>query len=120
MKLIKYILFFFIILSYFKFSNYLFERKYLHLVLVDLVQMLMGMSLMISLQSWASFEPTKTTVKRVLLQESQKTSANKSSLLINKQHFDSLMLDRSAAVTYPEDQTSPSNFLYPFVNKGEP
>ncbi|KAJ6702736.1 NUCLEAR PORE COMPLEX PROTEIN NUP214 ISOFORM X1 [Salix viminalis] len=40
-------------------------------------------------QSWASFEPTKTTVKRVLLQESQKKNVNKSFLLKDRQIFSS-------------------------------
>ncbi|KAJ6430782.1 hypothetical protein OIU84_018321 [Salix udensis] len=66
-------------------------------------------------QSWASFEPTKTTVKRVLLQESQKKNVNKSFLLKDRQIFSSSSGDRSAV--YQEDQTSRS-FLHPLESKG--
>lgn len=72
--------------------------------------------LMTLLQSWASFEPTKTTVKRVLLQESQKKNVNKSFLLKDRQIFSSSSGDRSAV--YQEDQTSRS-FLHPLESKGE-
>ncbi|KAM4084594.1 hypothetical protein ACB094_08G144300 [Castanea mollissima] len=48
-------------------------------------------------RSWAKFEPSKTTVKRILLQEHQKASTNGSSFLVNKQHFNPHMLNVSAA-----------------------
>ncbi|KAF2314580.1 hypothetical protein GH714_027753 [Hevea brasiliensis] len=67
-------------------------------------------------QSWVSFEPAKTTVKRVLLQESQKTSVNKSSLMDRQQLGPSLV--DSSAVSHPKDLTSPSTFMYPSGNKG--
>lgn len=68
------------------------------------------------LQSWASFEPTKTTVKRVLLQENQKKNVNKSFLLKDREIFSSGLGDISTV--HQEDQTSRS-FLHPLENKGE-
>ncbi|KAH8523053.1 hypothetical protein H0E87_003638 [Populus deltoides] len=67
-------------------------------------------------QSRASFEPTNTTVKRVLLQESQKKSVNRSSLLKDSQHFSSSLVDRSAV--HQENWTFPSSFLHPSESKG--
>jgi len=72
--------------------------------------------LMTLLQSWASFEPTKTTVKRVLLQENQKKNVNKSFLLKDRQIFSSGLGDISTV--HQEDQTSRS-FLHPLESKGE-
>ncbi|KAF9686533.1 hypothetical protein SADUNF_Sadunf03G0168500 [Salix dunnii] len=66
-------------------------------------------------QSWASFEPTKTTVKRVVLQESQKKNVNTSFLLKDRQIFSSSSGDRSAV--HQEDLTSRS-FLHPLESKG--
>ncbi|KAL9386156.1 hypothetical protein Peur_019280 [Populus x canadensis] len=66
-------------------------------------------------QSWASFEPTKTTVKRVLLQENQKKNVNKSFLLKDRQIFSSGLGDISTV--HQEDQTSRS-FLHPLESKG--
>ncbi|KDP30631.1 hypothetical protein JCGZ_16196 [Jatropha curcas] len=68
-------------------------------------------------QSWASFEPSKTTVKRVLLQESEKTSLNKLSFM-DRQHLGPSVLDSSSAVSHPTNLTSPSTFMYPSGNKG--
>jgi hypothetical protein len=65
----------------------------------------------------ASFEPTNTTVKRVLLQESQKKSVNRSSLLKDSQHVSSSLVDRSAV--HQENRTFPSSFLQPSESKGE-
>ncbi|KAK4608191.1 hypothetical protein RGQ29_001836 [Quercus rubra] len=48
-------------------------------------------------RSWAKFEPSKTTVKRILLQEHHKASMNGSSFLVDKQHFNPHMLNVSAA-----------------------
>ncbi|EEF38969.1 nuclear pore complex protein nup153, putative [Ricinus communis] len=67
-------------------------------------------------QSWASFEPKKTTVKRVLLQETQKTSVSKSSLM-DRQQLDNSVVD-SSAVNHPKDLTPPSTLTYPSGNKG--
>lgn len=66
-------------------------------------------------QSWASFEPMKTTVKRVLLQENQKKNVNKSFLLKDRQIFSSGLGDISTV--HQEDQTSRS-FLHPLESKG--
>ncbi|KAA8550936.1 hypothetical protein F0562_002620 [Nyssa sinensis] len=68
-------------------------------------------------RSLASFEPPKTTVKRMLLQEDhQKVSVNRSSLLMDKQHFNPPMLEGSVA-THPKHFTI-SSTLYPSENKG--
>lgn len=40
--------------------------------------------LMIFLQNWAAFEPPKTTVKRMLLQEQQKTGMNNHTVLSDR------------------------------------
>ncbi|XP_011025100.1 PREDICTED: nuclear pore complex protein NUP214 isoform X2 [Populus euphratica] len=66
-------------------------------------------------QSWASFEPTKTTVKRVLLQENQKKNVNKSLSLKDRQIFSSGLGDISTV--HQEDQTSRS-LLHPMESKG--
>ncbi|XP_018631094.1 nuclear pore complex protein NUP214 isoform X3 [Nicotiana tomentosiformis] len=48
-------------------------------------------------RNWASFEPPKTTVKRIVLQEDrQKDIANRSSLSLDKKHHHSQMRERSA------------------------
>ncbi|KAJ7009390.1 hypothetical protein NC653_000154 [Populus alba x Populus x berolinensis] len=65
-------------------------------------------------QSRASFEPTNTTVKRVLLQESQKKSVDRSSLLKDSQDVSSV--DRSAV--HQENRTFPSSFSHPSESKG--
>ncbi|XP_065877559.1 nuclear pore complex protein NUP214 isoform X2 [Euphorbia lathyris] len=62
-------------------------------------------------QSWASFEPTKTTIKRVLLQESPKTGTNTSSLK-NRHQFDLSAEDRSARLM------SPPTVMNQFGNRG--
>ncbi|GAV70464.1 hypothetical protein CFOL_v3_13962 [Cephalotus follicularis] len=69
--------------------------------------------------SWASFEPPKTIVKRMLLQDSQKARVDSSSLLINRQHFSPPTLEGSP-VARLRDHTSPSAFLYSSGNKGIP
>ncbi|CAN4124342.1 unnamed protein product [Withania somnifera] len=47
--------------------------------------------------NWASFEPPKTTVKRIVLQDDcQKATANRSSLSLDKKHQQSKMRERSA------------------------
>nr|XP_023903530.1 nuclear pore complex protein NUP214-like [Quercus suber] len=48
-------------------------------------------------RSWAKFEPSKTTVKRILLQEHHRASMNGSSFLVDKQHFNPHTLNVSAA-----------------------
>lgn len=70
------------------------------------------------IKSWANYEPTKATVKRLLLQESGKVSVNRSSLLIDKKRFNSRLLEGSA-ITRPWDNTVPATFLRPSENKGE-
>uniref|UniRef100_A0A2P2KIN4 Uncharacterized protein MANES_15G110800 n=1 Tax=Rhizophora mucronata TaxID=61149 RepID=A0A2P2KIN4_RHIMU len=67
-------------------------------------------------QSWARFEPTKTTIERVLLQESQKKGVNKSSSLMDKQHAEPCLANGSA-LTQPED-TASQPILYASRNEG--
>ncbi|XP_050368451.1 nuclear pore complex protein NUP214 isoform X2 [Argentina anserina] len=67
-------------------------------------------------RSWANYEPTKATVKRLLLQESGKVSVNRSSLSADKQRI-SPRLERSA-VTHPQDHTVPATLFHPSENKG--
>ncbi|XP_050110598.1 nuclear pore complex protein NUP214 isoform X5 [Malus sylvestris] len=67
-------------------------------------------------RSWESYEPTKATVKRLLLKESGKESINRSSFPIDKQQLSPCLLEGSA-VTRPRDHTSPTSFLHPSVNK---
>ncbi|KAL5865936.1 hypothetical protein ACOSQ3_003450 [Xanthoceras sorbifolium] len=62
-------------------------------------------------RSWTSFEPPKTTVKRMLLQEPQ----GKSSLRV-KQHIGPQML-HGAAIVRPKERTTPPTSLYPSGNK---
>ncbi|WCJ36774.1 Nuclear pore complex protein [Euphorbia peplus] len=62
-------------------------------------------------QSWASFEPAKTTIKRVLLQESQRTGGNTSSLK-DRHQPDLSEVDRSARLM------SSSTFANQFGNRG--
>ncbi|KAK9273271.1 hypothetical protein L1049_018078 [Liquidambar formosana] len=68
-------------------------------------------------RSWASFEPPKTTVKRMLLQERQKVSTNKSLFWMDKQHFSPHILEGSA-VTHSKDRTTLSSFVYTSGIKG--
>ncbi|KAF5947726.1 hypothetical protein HYC85_013683 [Camellia sinensis] len=69
-------------------------------------------------QSWASFEPPKTTVKRTLLHEDrQKASADRSSLLMDKKHAKSHMLE-GLSVAHPEHRTTTSTLLFPSEEKG--
>ncbi|KAM7277700.1 hypothetical protein ACFE04_004834 [Oxalis oulophora] len=63
-------------------------------------------------RSWASFEPPKTTVKRMVLQESPKPSTERPSL-VNRQHFSTNMMERSATAM-PKD----SALRLPYGNKG--
>ncbi|KAJ0021493.1 hypothetical protein Pint_31483 [Pistacia integerrima] len=67
-------------------------------------------------RSWASFEPPKTTVKRMLLQEHQKASPNKLSLS-DKKYVSPHMSD-GAAIVRPKDRATPSSSLYLSENKG--
>ena len=69
------------------------------------------------MQSWAKFEPSKTTVKRILLQEHRKASMNGSSFPVNKQHFNPHMLNVSAAER-PLVRITP--LTYSSQDKGEP
>lgn len=62
-------------------------------------------------RSWASFEPPKTTVKRMLLQDHQKCSQVKSSLK-DKQQISPHMLE-GAAIVRPKDRTTPSTSSNP-------
>ncbi|CAL5404785.1 unnamed protein product [Camellia sinensis] len=69
-------------------------------------------------RSWASFEPPKTTVKRTLLHEDrQKASADRSSLLMDKKHAKSHMLE-GLSVAHPEHRTTTSTLLFPSEEKG--
>ncbi|XP_062015045.1 nuclear pore complex protein NUP214 isoform X2 [Rosa rugosa] len=68
-------------------------------------------------RSWANYEPTKATVKRLLLQESGKVSVNRSSLSVDKQRISSRLLEGST-VTRPWDHTMPATFFHPSENKG--
>ncbi|CAN6693609.1 unnamed protein product [Malus baccata var. baccata] len=63
-------------------------------------------------RSWESYEPTKATVKRLLLKEIGKESINRSSFPIDKQQLSPRLLEGSA-VTRPRDHTSPTSFLHP-------
>ncbi|KAJ8574010.1 hypothetical protein K7X08_010521 [Anisodus acutangulus] len=48
-------------------------------------------------RNWASFEPPKTTVKRIVLHEDrQKETANRSSLSLDKKHYQSKTRERSS------------------------
>lgn len=67
-------------------------------------------------RSWASFEPPKTTVKRMLLQDHQKCSQVKSSLK-DKQQISPHMLE-GAAIVCPKDRTTPSTSSNPLRIKG--
>ncbi|GLU19614.1 hypothetical protein SLE2022_358540 [Rubroshorea leprosula] len=67
-------------------------------------------------QSWARFEPPKTTIKRMLLPGSQKANVDKSSLLIDKQNFSPC--SEEAAVTRQKVHVTPSSSLPHFGNKG--
>ncbi|XP_024199460.1 nuclear pore complex protein NUP214 isoform X1 [Rosa chinensis] len=67
-------------------------------------------------RSWANYEPTKATVKRLLLQESGKVSVNRSSLSVDKQRISSHLVEGST-VTHPWDHTMPATFFHPSENK---
>ncbi|ONH98938.1 hypothetical protein PRUPE_6G001200 [Prunus persica] len=67
-------------------------------------------------RSWEDYEPTKATVKRLLLQESGKESTSRSSFAVDKQHFSPRLLEGSA-ITGPRDHISPATFLHPSENK---
>ncbi|OVA13799.1 Nuclear pore complex protein [Macleaya cordata] len=70
-------------------------------------------------RSWASFEPPKTTVKRMLLQEErQKVSANKSSLVTGKGDL-SPQMKQGSSLAHPRDKITPSSALYSSVYKDE-
>lgn len=70
------------------------------------------------MQSWASFEPPKTTVKRMLLNENyQKAGSGKSSLM-DKQHVKFHMLE-GLAVTPLEHHSITSTPTFPSEEKGE-
>lgn len=72
------------------------------------------------MQSWASFEPTKTTIKRMLLQEEQpRIGSNKSSLVTTKEGRSSQRQDVSAVAGW-KDHTASLPSLYTSVNKDEP
>lgn len=77
------------------------------------------MYILLSTQSWASFEPPKTTVKRVLLHEDRtKASADRSALL-DKKHVKSQMREGSA-VARAELSTTTSTLFYPSEGEGKP
>ncbi|XP_050277670.1 nuclear pore complex protein NUP214-like isoform X1 [Quercus robur] len=59
--------------------------------------------------SWAKFEPSKTTVKRIPLQEHHNASMDGSSFRVDQQHFNPHMLDVSATER-PLVHTSPSTY----------
>ncbi|KAF5448069.1 hypothetical protein F2P56_033569 [Juglans regia] len=65
-------------------------------------------------QSWTAFEPTRTTVERILLDESQKTSVTRSSYSMDKQQF-SPRLPESSAIAH---HTALSTFFYPSEYNG--
>lgn len=67
-------------------------------------------------RSWARFEPPKTTVKRMLLQDHHKGSQVKSSLK-DKQQISPHMLE-GAAIVRPKDRTTPSTSSNPLGIKG--
>lgn len=72
------------------------------------------MHILLRMQSWASFEPPKTTVKRVLLHEDRNRSA-----FLDKKDVTSLVLEGSA-VAPPDRYTTSSTLLYPSEEEGKP
>lgn len=70
------------------------------------------------MQSWANFEPPKTIVKRMVLEEQQKVGVNKPSFSVDKRQFSPHKLEGSA-FAYSNNNTTPSAFLYPSRNKGD-
>lgn len=74
---------------------------------------LMWLFLMTFNQSWASYEPPKATVKRLLLQESHKETVT-----TDKKLFSPQMLEGSAV--RPRYRTTSSTFSYLSENKGGP
>ncbi|XP_052181178.1 nuclear pore complex protein NUP214 isoform X2 [Diospyros lotus] len=69
-------------------------------------------------QSWASFEPPRTTVKRILKHEDcEKASIDRSSLLMDKKQVKPQMLEGSI-VPYSEYCTTTSTILSPYEKKG--
>lgn len=71
------------------------------------------------IQSWANFEPPKTIVKRMVVEEHQKVGVNKPSFLADKQQFSPHKLE-GLALSYSNNNTTPSTFLYSSRNKGKP
>ncbi|KAK2641566.1 hypothetical protein Ddye_023329 [Dipteronia dyeriana] len=67
-------------------------------------------------RSWASFEPPKTTVKRMLLEEPRKGIQGKSSSR-DKQHISPHILE-GAAIVRPKDRITDPTSLYPSGNIG--
>lgn len=61
---------------------------------------------MCKLQSWASFEPPKTTVKRMLLEERQNVNSNVLPSPVDNLHFGKQMVDASIT-TQPKHHTTP-------------
>ncbi|CAL1373154.1 unnamed protein product [Linum trigynum] len=67
-------------------------------------------------QSWTSFEPTKTTVKRVLLQDNHESMVRKSSMLMDSRDFGRHSLDGPDLLLLEDDISA--NFLKSYGNKG--
>lgn len=72
------------------------------------------MHILLRMQSWASFEPPKTTVKRVLLHEDHDRSA-----FLDKKVVTSLVLEGSA-VARADRSTTASTLLDPSEEEGKP
>ena len=70
-----------------------------------------------SIQGWANFEPPKTVVKRMVVEEHQKVAVSKSSFSTDKQQFSPHKLEGSA-LAYLNNNTTPSAFLYSSRDKG--
>lgn len=73
------------------------------------------------MQNWATFEPPKTTVKRMLLQEDrQKASPNRSSLLIDKPQLTPTTRSlEGSAVARTNNSNITTIYSYPSKSKGK-
>ncbi|GFZ18130.1 nuclear pore complex protein [Actinidia rufa] len=71
-----------------------------------------------SMQSWTSFEPPKTTVKRMLLHEDFPKASTDGPTLMDKKSVKSKLLEASV-VAGPERRTTTSTLLYPPEEKDQ-
>lgn len=73
--------------------GFLIERSYRYIALINGCDV----SLTILVQSWACFEPPKTTIKRMLLKEPQKPNWNGSFSSMNTEKVETSMLKESVS-----------------------